>query len=58
MSSIESTARGLAGELKKNRADYSEARFEESQTSHITYRGKGLESIGRATARAATCGPW
>ena len=63
MSSIESTARGLAGELKKNRADYSEARFEESQTSHITYRGKGLESIGRATAsggnvRALVKGGW
>ncbi len=63
MASIESTARGLAGELKKNRADYSEARFEESQTSHITYRGKGLESIGRATAsggnvRALVKGGW
>ncbi len=63
MSSIESTARGLAGELKKNRADYSEARFEEGQNSHITYRGKGLESIGRATTiggnvRALVKGGW
>jgi TldD protein len=60
---IDEIAQRLAGELKKRRADYLEARFEENQTSHITYRGKGLESIGRATAsggnvRALIKGGW
>jgi TldD protein len=50
MLEIEAIARELAGELKKHDADYLEARLEESQTSHITYRGRELESIGRATA--------
>ncbi len=63
MPEIEAIARELAGELKKRRADYLEARLEESQTSHITYRGRGLESIGRATAtggnvRALMRGGW
>ena len=63
MPEINTIARGLAEQLKKSRADYSEARLEESQTSHITYRGKGLESIGRATAsggnvRALVKGGW
>jgi TldD protein len=63
MPEIDSIARRLSGELKKQRADYLEARLEESQTSHITYRGKGLESIGRATAsggnvRALVKGGW
>ena len=52
MPEIEDIVRDLAGELKKHRADHIEARLEESQTSHITYRGRELESIGRAT----TCG--
>ncbi|MBN1176900.1 MAG: TldD/PmbA family protein [Dehalococcoidales bacterium] len=63
MPDIDTIARSLTGEIKKSRADYSEARLEESQTSHITYRGKGLESIGRATAaggnvRALVKGGW
>jgi TldD protein len=63
MPDIDAIARSLAGELKKPRADYLEARFEESQTSHITYRGKELESIGRSTAtggnaRALVKGGW
>ena len=63
MPDIDAIARDLAGELKKHRADYLEARLEESQTSHITYRGKGLESIGRSTAsggnvRALVKGGW
>jgi TldD protein len=63
MASIESIASSLAGELKKHRADYLEARLEEGQTSHLTYRGKGLESIGRSTAsggnvRALVKGGW
>jgi TldD protein len=63
MPELDTIARSLAEQLKKSRADYSEARLEEGQTSHITYRGKGLESIGRATAgggnvRALVKGGW
>jgi TldD protein len=63
MPEIDDAAAGLAGELKKPGADYLEARLEESQNSHITYRGKMLESIGRSTAaggnvRALTRGGW
>jgi TldD protein len=63
MPDIESIAAGLAANLKKPRADYLEARFEESETSHITYRGRELESIGRSTAsggnvRALVKGGW
>jgi TldD protein len=63
MAEIEDIARDLAGELKKHRADYLEARLEESQTSHITYRGRELDSIGRSTAsggnvRALVRGGW
>jgi TldD protein len=50
MSEIDAIAAGLAGAMKKPRADYLEVRLEESQTSHITYRGKTLDSIGRSTA--------
>ena len=53
----------LAELIKRNDADYIEARLEESQTSHITYRGKELDSIGRANAtggnvRALVKGGW
>ena len=63
MPDIDAVASDLAAELKKRRADYLEARFEENQSSHITYRGKGLESIGRSTAsggnvRALIKGGW
>ena len=63
MPEIEAFARELAEELKKYHADYIEARLEESQTSHITYRGRELESMGRATAiggnvRALVRGGW
>jgi TldD protein len=63
MPDIDAAAKALAAELKKSKADYLEARFEESQTSHITYRGKGMESIGRSTAsggnvRALVKGGW
>ena len=50
MPDIDAAARDLAGELKKAKADYVEARFEENQTSQISYRGKVLESIGRSSA--------
>jgi TldD protein len=63
MPEIESVAQGLAGQLKRRRADYLEARLEENQTSHITYRGRELESVGRSTAsggnfRALVKGGW
>jgi len=53
----------LAEAFKEHGADYIEARLEESQSSHITYRGKELESIGRANAiggnvRAMVKGGW
>jgi len=60
---IETIGYELTGALKGHSADYIEARLEESQSSHITYRGKELESIGRATAiggnvRALVKGGW
>ena len=60
---IESVAQELAEVIKQDDTDYIEAHLEESQTSHITYRGKELESIGRATAtggnvRALVRGGW
>ena len=60
---IENIGRELAELIKRRDADYIEAHFEESQTSHITYRGKKLESIGRSTAtggnvRALVRGGW
>jgi TldD protein len=63
MPEIDAVASSLAGELKKSKADYLEARFEESQNSHITYRGKAMESIGRSTTsggnvRALVKGGW
>jgi TldD protein len=63
MPDIDAIAPGLADELKKHHADYLEARLEEAQTSHITYRGRGLESVGRSTAsggniRALVKGGW
>jgi len=53
----------LVEALKKYNADYVEAHLEESQSSHITYRGRELESVGRATAiggnvRALVKGGW
>lgn len=63
MSEIKPVAESLSAELKKHEADYLEARLEESQTSHLTYRGRELESIGRASAiggnvRALVNGGW
>jgi len=60
---IENIGRELAELIKRRDADYIEAHLEESQTSHITYRGKELESIGRSTAtggnvRALVRGGW
>ncbi len=63
MPEIDAIAHELAEELKKHKADYLEARLEGSQTSHIIYRGRELESIGRSTAsggnvRALVKGGW
>ncbi|HUV56206.1 MAG TPA: TldD/PmbA family protein [Dehalococcoidales bacterium] len=60
---IEAIGQQLAEMLKKYSADYIEAHLEESQTSHIAYRGRELDSIGRATAtggniRAMVKGAW
>jgi TldD protein len=63
MSDFEAISRQLAEAFRQTSADYIEARLEQSQTSHITYRGRELESIGRATTiggniRALVRGGW
>jgi len=60
---VEAIGRQLAEVVKGYDADYIEAHLEQGQTSHITYRGRELESIGRATAsggnvRALVRGGW
>ena len=60
---IEAVAQKLTEVIKRHDADYIEAHLEESQTSHITYRGREPESIGRATSvggnvRALVGGGW
>lgn len=47
---VEAFGQELAEAIKRYDADCIEAHLEESQTSHITYRGRVLESIGRASA--------
>ncbi len=63
MASIETAGQQLANSLKRYSADYIEAHLEESQASHIIYRGKELESIGKTMAiggnvRALVKGNW
>ena len=63
MPDINEIAQHLAEIIGKQPADYIEAHLEESRTSHITYRGRELESIGKATAaggnvRALVKGGW
>ncbi len=63
MSTIEDIGHQLAETLKGYDVDYIEAHLEESQASHITYRGRELESTGRTTAtggnvRALVKGGW
>ena len=53
----------IADALKGQDADYIEVRIEERETSHIQYRGRELEDIGRSTslggnARALVRGGW
>jgi len=60
---IEDIGPRLAEALARYNADYIESRLEESQNSHITYRGRELESIGRRTSiggnvRALVKGSW
>ncbi len=60
---LENVAQELAELLRRGQADYIEAHLEESQTSHIMYRGRELESVGRAEAvggnvRAMVKGGW
>ena len=63
MTQIEALGHQLTEALKGHNADYIEAHLEESQSSHVTYRGRELESIGRTTAiggnvRALVKGGW
>ncbi len=63
MTHIEAFGGELTGALKGHNADYIEVHLEESQSSHITYRGRELESIGRTVAiggnvRALVKGGW
>ena len=46
---IDTIGRQLAETLEKYSADYIEVHLEESEASHITYRGKELESTDRST---------
>jgi len=63
MPSIAEIARYLNQTIKRFDADYIEAHLEESQTSHLTYRGKELESVGKSIStggnvRALIRGGW
>ena len=63
MVQIEAIGQQLAEALAGYKADYLEVRLEESQTSHLIYRGRELESVDRATAvggnvRAQVKGGW
>jgi TldD protein len=60
---IEEIGHRIAEELKKHRADYIEAHLEQADSSHITYRGRELESIGKSSGiggniRACVKGGW
>src|SRR3972149_1638408 len=63
MANITVIGHELAETLKKFSADYIEVHLEESQSSHIGYRGRELESIDRTAAtggnvRALVRGGW
>ena len=60
---IEAIGRELVEIIKRYNADYLEAHLEQSEASHITYRGRELESVGRTTilggnVRALVKGGW
>ncbi len=63
MIKIKDIGQQIANVLKVCNADYTEAHLEQTSSSHITYWGKKLESIGRSTAiggnvRALVNGGW
>jgi len=63
MTNTQVIAHQLAEVINRYTADYIEARLEETQTSYISYRGRELDSIGRASAiggnvRAMVKGAW
>ncbi len=63
MSHIETIAKEASEIIKKYDADYIEARLEESTSSHISYRGKKLDSIDSSRSiggsiRAKVKGGW
>jgi TldD protein len=60
---INEAGQQLAGILSKYKVDYLEAHLEESQSSHLTYRGKELEALDKTSAaggnvRALVKGGW
>ncbi len=63
MTEITEIGTRLADILKKQLVDFIEAHLEESRTSHLSYRGRELESIGRTQSlggnvRAMVRGAW
>jgi len=63
MTNTQVIAHRLAEVINRHTADYIEARLEETQNSYISYRGRELDSIGRASAiggnvRAMVKGAW
>ncbi|UCG54591.1 MAG: TldD/PmbA family protein [Dehalococcoidia bacterium] len=63
MPQIEDIASYIASELKKYKYQYIETHLEQGSSSHITYRGRELESIGRSNSiggniRAYIKGGW
>jgi TldD protein len=63
MADIAAIGRELAGALKKYPADFIEAHLEESQSSHVSYRGRRLESVDQTQSvggniRALVRGGW
>jgi TldD protein len=47
---IKEAGQFLAGKIRKSDADYIDVHLEESQASHLTYRGKELESVDKTSA--------
>jgi TldD protein len=63
MAHIDIIGHQLADTLKKYKADYIEIHLEETQSSHISYRGKKLETLNKGTSvggnvRALVNGGW
>jgi TldD protein len=60
---LDETGQELAGILRQFKVQYLEAHLEETQSSHVTYRGKELESLDKTSAvggnvRALVDGGW